>query len=147
MIFCRIVNQYDCAGMIIHRKIVTECWFSLTHRYNHLYLGEWMVMPDHLHGIIGIRSPLAGASRGAPTMYSIKPLGELMGAFKTMAANRINRLRGTPGVSVRQRNYYERIIRNERELDTVREYIRTNPMRAGLKPAPTMVPKALNPRF
>ena len=44
-----------------------------------------------------------------------------------MSAKRINRLRGTPSASVWQRNYYERVIRNEKELNRIRQYIHDNP--------------------
>lgn len=48
-------------------------------------------------------------------------------AFKSNAAKRINNLRNTPGAPVWQRGYYERVIRDDRELDAVREYILDNP--------------------
>ncbi len=111
-------------------EIVAVCWGWLAKRYGNVQLEEWVVMPNHLHGIIvipgdGMESKRRGGSRTAPT----KPLGRLVGAFKTMSANRINVARNTPGAPVWQRNYYEHIIRNGRELETIRDYIRTNPVR------------------
>ena len=50
-------------------------------------------------------------------------LGALVGSFKTNAAVAINKLRRTPGAPVWQRNYYERVVRDERELNAIREYI------------------------
>ncbi len=50
-----------------------------------------------------------------------------MRAFKSAAAKRINELRGAPRAPVWQRNDYERIIRNDREWNAVREYIHNNP--------------------
>ena len=47
--------------------------------------------------------------------------------FKMNSAKRINQLRGTPGTRVWQRDYYERVIRNERQLYALRRYIRDNP--------------------
>ena len=67
-----------------------------------------------------------------PTMEATsnrKPLGRLIGAFKTVSSKRINETRGTPGVPVWQRNYYEHIIRNEESLNEIRQYIAGNPMR------------------
>jgi REP element-mobilizing transposase RayT len=52
----------------------------------------------------------------------------LIGAFKTVSTKHINELRHTPGERVWQRNYYEHIIRNEDELERIREYIATNPL-------------------
>jgi REP element-mobilizing transposase RayT len=87
-------------------------------------------MPNHLHGIIIINDRRRGGSRTAPTAVGLpKPLGRLVGAFKTVSTKRINEMRGTPGVPVWQRNYYEHIIRNEVELAHVRQYITDNPAR------------------
>lgn len=58
-----------------------------------------------------------------------KPLGRLIGAFKTVSTKEINLLRGTPGAVFWQRNYYEHIIRDERALETIRLYIQRNPAR------------------
>ncbi|MGC8720950.1 MAG: transposase, partial [Thermodesulforhabdaceae bacterium] len=75
-------------------------------------LDEWVVMPNHFHGIIVITAnPGRGGSRTAPTEKR-KPVGRLIGAFKTVSTKHINTLRGTPGTSLWQRNYYEHIIRN-----------------------------------
>jgi REP element-mobilizing transposase RayT len=75
-------------------------------------------------------------------------LPEIVRAWKTFSARRINETRKTPGIKIWQRNYYEHIIRNENELNRIREYIQNNPMKwefdrenpnvgAGFKPAPT----------
>jgi REP element-mobilizing transposase RayT len=56
-------------------------------------------------------------------------LGSIVGQFKSAAAKRINPLRGVSGVPVWQRNYYEHIIRSDRSLDRIREYIAGNPAR------------------
>lgn len=56
-------------------------------------------------------------------------LGAVVRAFKSAAARRINAVRGTPGAPVWQRNYYERVIRDEGEMADVRRYIRENPLR------------------
>ena len=87
-------------------------------------------------GATGGGGGVGGGSRTAPTviastapMVKRKPLGRLIGAFKTVSTKRINEYRGTPGVVVWQRNYYEHIIRDERSLNRIREYIAANPLR------------------
>jgi REP element-mobilizing transposase RayT len=55
-----------------------------------------------------------------------------VGAFKTVAAKRINLLRETPGALLWQRDYYEHVVRNEEELSRVREYIIENPLKWAL---------------
>lgn len=59
-----------------------------------------------------------------PTPGSV---GAIIGQFKSAAAKRINQTRNTPGTPVWQRNYYERIIRNDREMAAIRQYIADNP--------------------
>ncbi len=56
-------------------------------------------------------------------------LGAIIAGFKSSVTARINRLRGTPGAPVWQRNYYEHIIRSDRALDAIRRYIAYNPLR------------------
>ncbi len=115
-------------------QMAALCWQWLARRYAHVDLDEWIVMPNHLHGIIVITDDgRRGGSRTAPTRTVIKrkPLGRLIGAFKTVSIQRINAIRNTPGARVWQRNYYEHIVRNEDELNKIREYIGTNPLRWG----------------
>ena len=54
-------------------------------------------------------------------------LPKIIGRFKTLSAKQINQIRQTPGIPVWQRNYYEHIIRNDDELNRIREYIYDNP--------------------
>ena len=61
-----------------------------------------------------------------PTQH--KPLGRLVGAFKTVSTKRVNDLRGTPGTQLWQRNYHERVIRNGLALHVLRRYIANNPV-------------------
>ena len=56
-------------------------------------------------------------------------LGQIVAYFKYQSSKRINSIRGTPGMPVWQRNYYEHIIRNERDLDEIRQYIINNPLK------------------
>jgi REP element-mobilizing transposase RayT len=56
-------------------------------------------------------------------------LGRLVGAFKTVSTDDINQLRGTPARPLWQRDFYDHIVRNEDELNKIRKYIRTNPLR------------------
>ena len=53
--------------------------------------------------------------------------GALMAGFKSAVTKGVNEMLQTPGVKLWQRNYYERVIRNEKELCAVRKYIQDNP--------------------
>lgn len=103
-------------------------------------------MPNHFHGIMVLTdtSP-KGGSRTAPTLtrndviltdknlpinpeLKHKSLGRLIGTFKTVSTKQINLIRNTPGTKIWQRNYYEHIIRNEKSLNIIRQYIINNPL-------------------
>jgi len=103
-------------------------------------LDEFVIMPNHLHGIIIITEKnemanIVGAiHRIAPTNEIQQPprlqsgsMGAIIGQYKSIITKRINQIRDTPGFSVWQRNYYEHIIRNENELNRIRKYILNNP--------------------
>jgi len=108
-------------------EIVSEKWQWLESHYPFVELGVWVVMPNHFHGILVIHDDRRGGSRSAPTPTKRKPLGGLIGAFKTVSTKHINLLRDTEGQVVWQRNYYEHIIRDEREMDRITRYIESNP--------------------
>ena len=68
----------------------------------------------------------------AHTTHPTKPkhgLPEILRGFKTYSSLTINRLRGTPGKPVWQRNYYEHVVRTENDLDAIRRYIVENPLK------------------
>ena len=58
-----------------------------------------------------------------------KSIGSLIAGFKSITTKRINQIHNTPGQSIWQRDYYEHIIRNERELNRIRRYVINNPAR------------------
>jgi putative transposase len=117
-------------------KIAESAWQWLSQAYPYVELDEWVIMPNHLHGIIFISSDniistdRGGGSRTAPTgERKMKPLGRLIGAFKTISTKQINFIRKTSGVPFWQRNFYEHVIRDDYALNRLREYITTNPLR------------------
>ncbi|HEU4394808.1 MAG TPA: transposase, partial [Planctomycetota bacterium] len=86
-----------------------------------VYLDEVIVMPNHVHGIVAI------GTDGDPPAAPRPTLGAVIGRFKALSAGAINRERGTPGAAVWQRGYYERIVRDDRAWDAIRDYIHDNP--------------------
>jgi REP element-mobilizing transposase RayT len=146
-----LFGDVRCGKMALNElgKIVAESWQWLERQYEYVVLDEWVVMPNHLHGIVVItdcrggsrtcgmgRGDLhtggtgRGGSRTAPTgsdQPKRKPLGRLIGAFKTVSTKQVNEIHNTPGAKLWQRNYYEHIIRNENELNRIRAYIAQNP--------------------
>ncbi|MFQ5592796.1 MAG: transposase [Anaerolineae bacterium] len=174
------------------RDVAENAWRNIpTHDHaEHVVLDEWIVMPNHVHGILvlvekdvrrgeagrgeasgleipytdeiitPLASPLQPPDAGeiiAPHASPLQPdivvpdglpfladldgglegptgvepgsVGAVVGNFKSLVTRRINNLRRTPGGKVWQRGYYDRIVRNERELEAIRQYIRDNPAR------------------
>lgn len=110
-------------------KIIDKCWNEIPQHFPHIELDEYIIMPNHIHGIINI---CRGTACRAPTMECFgKPvpgsLSTIIRSFKSAATKRINQINNTPGVRLWQRNFYEHIIRNESGLNRIRQYIINNP--------------------
>ncbi|RNC69409.1 MAG: transposase [Desulfuromonadales bacterium] len=115
-------------------RVVQAEWHRLPGRFPQIELDMFVIMPNHFHGIINIVGAqfialgmcgrdVKGAMNRAPTV------GEMVRTFKARCTHAINILRNNAGCPVWQRNYYERVIRNEKELSLAREYIVNNPMK------------------
>ena len=92
-------------------------------------LGEYVVMPNHIHGILIFHEHVGATGPVAPTKTTLKSgsLGAVIGQFKSIVTKRINRLQNVSGRPIWQRNYFERIIRNDREWENIHRYIESNP--------------------
>ena len=121
-------------------RMIQSVWDQLTNQFSNIELDEYVIMPNHIHGISFIvGASLVGAqpstwqgagTRPAPTVG----LGHIVGAFKSIATNEYIRgvkQHGWPTFAGKlwQRNYYERVIRNDVELKRIRQYIVENPMK------------------
>jgi REP element-mobilizing transposase RayT len=118
--------------------IVQRVWNELWQHYPDIKCDEFIIMPNHVHFIIWIRDVGAGfkpapttkirhAKNGRYPTNGQHPLSEYIRALKTFSTRQINEMRSCAGVPVWQRNYYERIIRGERELSRIQKYIAENP--------------------
>ena len=139
-------------------EIAREEWFKTAQirPYVRLHDAEFVVMPNHVHGIIwivddddnvvgarrrhvGARRRRAPTGRDAPVSdhdttverFGVPVCGSIptiVRAFKSATTKRVNALRNTPGAPVWQRNYSEHIIRSEESLNRIRDYIANNPL-------------------
>ena len=108
-------------------ETVREEWERTEIVRPYVKLGKYVIMPNHVHGILVFVDDGVGATRRvAPTLQS-GSLGAVMGQFKSIVTKRINGLQNVSGRPIWQRNYDERIIRNEREMDRIHRYIESNP--------------------
>ena len=121
------------------RLAVESAWHSVKDVFANIELDEFVVMSNHGHGVVWITGegtyrlhPGTWRNDGVRTTENnpkFETLSNIIGAFKTTAATRVNKLRGIMGVSVWQKSFYDRIIRNDYELERIREYIRNNPIK------------------
>ncbi|MFA6706191.1 MAG: transposase [Bacteroidales bacterium] len=106
-------------------RVVENAWFDLSNHISNIYLHEFCIMPNHIHGIIEI----------VDNSSSI-PLSEIVRQFKTFSARRINLLRGIQNNGIWQRNYYEHIIRS---IDSYIIYCRALNPPYNINPSPNNI--------
>jgi len=106
-------------------KMILMWWKKLKEKFNFIDLDVCVVMPNHFHGIIVIQDLHVGAHMGAPLQKMIQwfktiTTNEYIRCVKQNAWKKFNN-------KLWQRNYYEHIIRTEKSLEEIREYIIYNP--------------------
>jgi REP element-mobilizing transposase RayT len=144
----KIVNE----EMILNQfgEIAYHQWNELSNRFNHIAIDVFQIMPNHIHGIIIIieEEPVGAGFAPAPdtratarvaptntnttsnTTTKNPTIGDIVGAYKSIVSNeclRIYKSENRAMGKLFQRNYYERIIRDEQALNRIREYIINNP--------------------
>jgi putative transposase len=138
-------------------NVVEEEWLRSPKIRREIELDEWVIMPNHLHGIIIIlpepvvggvgthgraslrRAPLnigraslrtgPGDEGCTPLRRKPRSVSSFVAGFKSVTTKRINILRNSPSAPVWQRNYYEHVIRSDADLGRIRVYISDNPAR------------------
>ncbi|MBD2168299.1 transposase [Calothrix membranacea FACHB-236] len=121
--------------------IAFNYWQTIPEHFPHIELDAFVVMPNHLHGILIITENPVGARQclalnqhpNHKTEKSCKPvrgsISTVIGSYKSVVSKSINIIWQTHGQSIWQRNFYEHIGRAEKSVDNIREYIANNPQR------------------
>ena len=136
-------------------RIAADAWLAIPQHFTHVALDHYVVMPNHVHGILFIEDhpkadlgarhtanednkeadvgaqyivPLHSTKRSFGSMVA-GSLPSIVRTYKAAVTREINRTLGMPSAKIWQRNYYEHIIRSERDLNRIRDYILTNPAR------------------
>jgi REP element-mobilizing transposase RayT len=130
-------------------KIVEQCWYNLPNHYPNLILDAFVIMPDHIHGIMMINAvetglkpvsihsqktglkPVSTSQSPSPSSSKSHGIFEFVRALKTFSSRQINEINGTPGKPRWQTRFHDRIIRDEPELQQKRQYIHDNPAKWG----------------
>jgi REP element-mobilizing transposase RayT len=149
ILFGEVVNgemKLNQAGKMVKTELL-----ELEKRLSYVQLGAFIIMPNHVHVIIFILTSV-GATRlglsktnfienslqkeaiksneGSPLPHGPKPasLGTIISQFKSRATKRLWNLESLKNTPIWQRNYYEHIIRDEKDLQNKTDYIEANPM-------------------
>jgi len=106
-------------------KIVEQYWKEIPSHYPNIQLDSFVIMPNHLHGIVIIDS--VGAASGRPQAGNAHPynLSSIIGSFKNISSKSIHKA-DLPDFSW-QKSFYDHVIRQDESLDKIREYIVNNP--------------------
>lgn len=110
--------------------IAAECWKAIPTHNPHVELDNFIVMPNHVHGIlrfVGATHASSAAGSGPPT----HSLGAVIGSYKAAVSKMINRLRPAAAISLWQRSYYDHVIRHDRAYELIWQYTDDNPRRWG----------------
>jgi REP element-mobilizing transposase RayT len=130
-------------------RVVESQWRGLPAHFSGINLDEFVIMPNHFHGIAHIIKPVgakqdpsalpafdlrcqqgkAGETLALPLQGTESgSLAAVIQNFKSLSTRKINKIRNNSGCLTWQKNYYERVIRDEGELAATREYIINNPL-------------------
>jgi len=132
-LLCEIKNNVVNLSKI--GNIVKESWEKIPGHFKDVRLDEFVIMPDHFHGIIVIQRKPAGNSEDLcentdnNSKRRARDLGQIVAYFKYQSTKCINQLRHTPGLPFWQKDYHEHLIRNQDEMKIYRNYTRKNPIK------------------
>jgi REP element-mobilizing transposase RayT len=136
LLFGSIIGEAVALSPLGH--IVEDEWIRSEAVRQEIELDQFVVMPNHLHAVVWIARESHAtnwATAGSPYIgrqFALcgpgkRTVSSLVGGFKSAVTRRINEWRDTPGSLVWQRDFYERVLRNESELERARQYILDNP--------------------
>jgi len=114
-----ILDQYG--------KIVNQCWDDLPNHYLNCSLDTFVIMPNHIHGIIVIHSDNTVGNGLKP--FPTHGLSEVIRGFKTFASRKINAKIESQNKFEWQKSFYDHVVRNEKSLHNLRHYITFNALK------------------
>lgn len=119
-----LLNEY---GIIVKNE-----WLRTEKLRVNVMLDEYVIMPNHIHGIIIITNEYVGHAQRAPTNQFAKPVSNslptIIRMFKSTTARQIRQIHPITSIPVWQRNYYEHIAHDDDDLNSIRQYIIDNPL-------------------
>ncbi len=127
-------NKYVGAGLVSARnniklseigRIIDNQWNNIPNQFDNIKLDKYIIMPNHIHGIIIINDMNRAETSPAPT------LSDIICSFKSKSTleylNYLKQNNIQMPMHIWQRSFYDHVIRNERSLNAIRNYIANNP--------------------
>ena len=118
--------------------IAQLCWEKIPMHFSNAKLGDYIIMPNHIHGIIILLESMVGTRHAVSLreQFSRPVIGSvstIVRSFKSSATKRIHETGDTPTLPVWQGRYFDRIIRSEKELNNISDYIHNNILQWAIK--------------
>ena len=110
-------------------RLVEEEWRRTAAVRLSVEVDLYVVMPNHVHGLLWIFGNPADQVSNNSKSIRANSLGSIIAQFKSVVTKRSRRLASAPSSPIWKRNYYDHIVRNERSLERIRNYILENPAR------------------
>ena len=115
-------------GIVLHE------WIESFEIRTELFCDSFVIMPDHIHGVLRIKNPFVDKHAPVET-YAVlslrghipKSISSFVAGFKSHATKKINEYRNTPGGLIWQPRFHDHVIRNKGELNRIQNYIKNNP--------------------
>jgi putative transposase len=140
-------NNHECIfGNIIQEemklspegKIAQRYWEEMPKHFSNVQLDEYIIMPNHIHGIIILTESMVGTRHAVSLREQFaKPVigsvPTIVRSFKSATTKRIHEITKTPSLPIWQGRFFDRIIRSDKELNNIRDYIRNNVLQWAIK--------------
>ena len=111
------LNQYG--------DIVKNSWLDLPNHHENIGLDQFIIMPNHIHGIIIINNPVGNGPARSSNNHTNNNLSVIIGSYKSTVTKQINRI--NDNTFKWQKSFHDHIIRIDKSLNNIREYIINNP--------------------
>ncbi len=108
-------------------RIITQEWLAVPQKRPGVILDEWVIMPNHLHAVLYIPCPNPAPAEGVRFARSRRSLGSLVAGFKSAVTSRVREMHHHPTFKVWQDGFWDHGVRDDQDLERIREYIRNNP--------------------